>query len=126
VQTNFLEFPEEIPVLPGAEPELPAANQTPAVPALPPVIHYPIPLALADYSEPRVVAMVADEGVPEPMEQRLDAPVLPPVVEEDAAPSSAPTGLALALLGFPCAVAAERQRREFYRDRQREKWPWVW
>jgi len=127
VQTNFLAQPEEVPAMPGNDGQVPPANPVPAIPPLPPVIHYGIPLAQADYSEPRVVVTaVTDESATEPMEQRLEAPILPPVTEENSSPSSPAAGLPMALLGFPCAVAAERQRREFYRDRQRDDRPWLW
>jgi hypothetical protein len=125
--SNYPEGLEQIPEMPEANNPAPA-NPAPQLPPLPPIINIPIPLAQADYSEPRVVvAAVADENLTQPMEQRLEAPTLPPTTaEEETSPSPAVAGLAMALLGFPCAVATERQKREFYHDRRREKWPWVW
>jgi hypothetical protein len=124
-QSNFLEQPA-----PDNNPQQPPADQqAPAVPPLPPVINFPIPLGQLDYSEPRVVVMVrADENTAEPIEQRLEAPILPPTLpptsEEDASPTPVVAALAVALLGFPGAVAAERQRRAGYHDRSRDMWVW--
>jgi hypothetical protein len=96
------------------------------MPQLPPAINVPIPLGLLDYSEPQVTVVLADEHSAEPLEQHLEAPILPPTFEENTSPSSAAAGLAVALLGSPCAVAVERQKRAYYRDRLHDKWPLVW
>jgi len=124
-QSNFLEQPA-----PDNNPQQPPADQqAPAMPPLPPVINFPIPLGQLDYSEPRVVVVVrADENTAEPLVQRLEAPILPPTLpptsEEDTSPSPAVAALSAALLGFPGVVAAERQRREDYQDRLRDKCVW--
>jgi hypothetical protein len=104
----------------------PPANPMPVLPPLPPALNIPIPLGSLDHSEPRIVVVLADEHTAEPLEQHLEAPILPPTFEENTTPTSAFAGLAVALVGVPCTVANERQRRAYYRDRLRDHWPWVW